>query len=115
MTDYKELQTIDEWSQAKEQSRQQPVIVFKHSTTCPISARAYDEYVAFLQTETGIDGYLVKVIENRDVSNKIEIDTGVKHESPQIFLIQNKKVLWHTSHANITTGSIKEALQTVGA
>ena len=111
-----ELHTLEEWMQAKEQSSQTPVIVFKHSTTCPISARAHSEYESFLQAdETDAACYLVKVIENRDVSNQIEADTGVKHESPQVFLIQNNEVCWHTSHSNITADSINDALQSAAA
>ncbi|WP_174615512.1 bacillithiol system redox-active protein YtxJ [Virgibacillus ihumii] len=94
-----------------EESTEKPVLLFKHSTTCPISAGAFKEYNAFLDSaEDNLDGYMVKVIESRDISNEIADKTSVKHESPQIFLIKDKEVLWNTSHSKITVDAIKDAL-----
>lgn len=50
------------------------------------------------------------VIEDRPVSNKIAEDFGIKHESPQIFLLEDGEVRWNTSHWKITQSSIKEAV-----
>lgn len=71
----------------------------KHSTTCPISARAFKQYQLFLENiaDEEIAGFVVKVRETRDVSNQIEAVTGVKHESPQIILLMDKEVFWHTA------------------
>jgi len=112
MAELKELQSRKELEQAWERSMEKPVLFLKHSTTCPISADAFKEYQAFLESAGEALGvYIVKVIESRDISNQIAEETGVKHESPQIFLIQNKEVLWHTSHSDITADSISQALQ----
>ncbi|HLS10257.1 bacillithiol system redox-active protein YtxJ [Lentibacillus sp.] len=114
MAELKELQSKEELEQAWGRSMEKPVLFFKHSTTCPISAGAYKEYQTFLESagdDLGV--YMVKVIENREISNQIAEETGVKHESPQIFLIKNNKVLWHTSHSKITKDSINQALQQV--
>lgn len=112
MIEYKELHANEEWEQAWESSTEKPVLLFKHSTTCPISAKAYSQYQTFLESaDQEIDSYLVKVIEDRPVSNQIADETNVKHESPQIFLIRDKEVLWHTSHSKITIESIGEAVR----
>jgi bacillithiol system protein YtxJ len=112
MSKYKDLHTNEEWEKVWEGSTGKPVLLFKHSTTCPISARAFGQYEAFLETaDHDFDSYLVKVIEDRPVSNQIAEETNVKHESPQIFLIRDKEVLWHTSHSKITVESIGEAVQ----
>lgn len=112
MTELKELQTVEELEQVWEGSSDKQVILFKHSTTCPISAGAFDEYQSFLESrEADVDCYLVKVIESREVSNKIAEKTKVKHESPQIFLVANKEVVWHTSHSKITRERIKDAIK----
>ena len=85
--------------------------MFKHSTTCPISAAAFEQYNNYLDSaDENVDAYLIKVIENREVSNHVEADTNVKHESPQIFLIKNKEVTWHTSHSKITEDAIAKEL-----
>lgn len=112
MTTLNQLQSNEEWKQAMEKSVKNPVILFKHSSTCPISANAYSELNTFSESaKETIDYYFVVVSENRDISNQIAEETKIKHESPQIFLISNKEVIWHTSHSNITKESILEALK----
>lgn len=96
------LETLDNlW----DNSKSNPVIIFKHSNSCPISSDAYEE-VAKLP----IDISLVVVQERRDISNAIEERTGIQHESPQVMILKNGKVVWNTSHRKITAESIKKAL-----
>lgn len=110
----KEIHSNDELEQAFEQSLEKPVLFFKHSTTCPISAGAFSAFNSFIgETDKNIACYLVKVIEDRSLSNQIASITDVRHESPQLFVIQNKEVKWHTSHSKITVDSIGEALENV--
>lgn len=108
MTTYTEIKTLPEWENVLQQSKKQPVLLFKHSTTCPVSAAAYRE---FTSVETETDAYLVKVIESRPVSNEIESNLGVQHQSPQIFLVSNEEPVWHASHWNITESSILKAIE----
>ena len=114
-----ELSALDE---AIASSADRPVFVYKHSTVCPVSARAADHYYDFA------DGFVVgdtdgdapappplftqvMVIENRDLSNEIESRLGVRHESPQLLLLRDRKVTWHASHFSITGKDIKNALE----
>ncbi len=86
MAELNDLQSNEQLEQVWERSAGQPVLLFKHSTTCPISAGAFEEYQTFLNSaDDKVDAYLIKVIENRDISNQIEAETNIKHESPQIF------------------------------
>ncbi|MRN55493.1 bacillithiol system redox-active protein YtxJ [Paenibacillus monticola] len=84
-------------------------LLFKHSTTCPISAKANEEFEAFLK-DTDTTAAIVLVIEDRPVSTQIAEDFGIKHESPQIFLLENSEVRWNTSHWKITRDAIKAAV-----
>lgn len=106
MTQLKELNEIDQWKSVLESTNEKPIFVFKHSTTCPISASAYDEYKSY---ETDLEKYVVTVIENRAVSNEIASDLQVSHQSPQAFLIQSEKPLWNTSHWKITEQALEDA------
>ncbi|WP_169800046.1 monothiol bacilliredoxin BrxC family protein [Lederbergia lenta] len=47
MTELKELSTIEQWKSVFEGTNKKPIFVFKHSTTCPISASAYDVYKSY--------------------------------------------------------------------
>ena len=107
MTNYKEMLTLPDWEEALKKSNEKPVLVFKHSTTCPVSAAAYKE---FTSTKTDLDSYLVKVIESRTVSNEIERQVGIQHKSPQILLLANEEAVWHASHWDITEDKIGQAI-----
>lgn len=113
MSQWKEIQTLEEWNLLLEESQTKPILIFKHSTTCPVSAAAWAEYEQFLkQTENGEVSYIVvKVIESRPVSNQIAADLAVKHESPQAILIKEKRAVWNASHWKITQTTLAEALQ----
>ncbi|GAE27790.1 general stress protein [Halalkalibacter wakoensis JCM 9140] len=103
----KQLKSIEEMKQFVKQPGKH--LLFKHSTTCPISAKANDEFQAFV-AETNTSAATVFVIEDRPVSNQIAEDFGIKHESPQIFLLEDGEVRWNTSHWKITKEAIKEAI-----
>ena len=111
MAELKELLELNDLEEVYNTSKEKPVLLFKQSTTCPVSAEAFDEFQQFLsENEEDIAAYFVKVRETRPVSNQIAEDLGVQHQSPQIFLVKDKKAVWNTSHMNITKESIKEAL-----
>ena len=103
---YTEILDIEQWQQILASSNEHPVVVLKHSTTCPISAAAYREFTS----EALQNAYLVKVIEQRDVSNEIAKDLQVQHASPQAIVIQNREATWQATHHHITAQAIKEAL-----
>lgn len=112
MREWKELTTTEQWKQLFEASDQKPVVVLKHSTTCPVSANALDEFESYLGKSPNeeVDYWMVKVIESRPVSNLIAEDTGVKHASPQILFVKNKEAVWNTSHWSVTTAHMKAVL-----
>ncbi|GAA3733970.1 bacillithiol system redox-active protein YtxJ [Salinicoccus jeotgali] len=77
----------------------------KHSSTCPISAAAFEEFQKF-HYERDMDGYYLIVQNNRDLSDYIAENFNVKHESPQAFYFENEEVRWQDSHSNITLKSL---------
>lgn len=103
----KQLHSIEELGQFVQEGGKR--LLFKHSTVCPISTAAYDEYQSYLQ-ENDVSAAIILVREDRPVSNEVESRFGVKHESPQIFLLDNGEVKWHTSHWKITKQAIGEAV-----
>ena len=112
MAEFKEITCSEELGEILDESCQRQIIIFKHSTTCPTSARAWREVQNFIRESTGeVLVSMVKVIESRPVSNQLTADLGVKHQSPQALLVSDKKVLWHASHQNVTQESIKKALE----
>jgi len=110
-----ELQNMAALNQAIETSSERPVFLYKHSTVCPVSARAAEQVHAFADSETTDPAPLIGrilVIENRDVSNEVEGRLQVRHESPQLLLLRDGEVIWHASHFSITEERIKTAWET---
>ena len=87
-------------------SHREPVVLFKHSSTCPISATAYRE----VERVAG-DINLVVVQKARAVSNEIESRTGVRHESPQALVLRDGKAVWSASHWNVTAEALGGVLR----
>lgn len=111
MTELKELLQVEDLEEVWAASEKKPTLLFKQSTTCPVSAEAFEQFNKFLQgNEADIAAYFVKVRESRPVSNAIAEELNVVHQSPQIMLLKNKEAVWHTSHFKITAESIQEAL-----
>lgn len=113
MATWKELTNTEEWTNILEKTSEKPVLVFKHSTTCPISAKAFKAFESYLNDSPNneVEYVLVKVQKSRPVSNLIESNLGVKHESPQTILVRDKKAIWDTDHSKITESSLSEALK----
>jgi bacillithiol system protein YtxJ len=73
--------------------------VFKHSTSCPISARAAQEVEAL---QSALPVYWVNVREQRELSSWVAETYGVRHESPQLILLEGGRVRGTWSHFEIT-------------
>jgi bacillithiol system protein YtxJ len=114
MSHIQRISTIIELDRIIEQSPM-GILLFKHSTICPISQHALSQVEQFVQ-QTGAMGInigMVFIRENRDVSNEIERRYQVPHQSPQIILIKNHSVLWQASHWAITKNSIEAEVRKI--
>ena len=87
-------------------SHEAPVLLFKHSNACPISAAAYQQ-MSRVNGEVSI----VVVQENRELSREIESRTGVQHETPQALVLRNGRVVWNASHFDITSDVVEQAVR----
>ena len=108
----KSLSTLESLDSCLSESVTRPVFIFKHSTACPISAEAYRHVAAYAEqaNATSPEVYLVKVIEERPVSNQIADQLGLQHKSPQLILVKERKVLWSTSHYGVHADAIRDAV-----
>ena len=85
-------------------------LLIKHSFRCPISARAFDEYQAFIDTHPRTSHGWIDVVAQRPLSLDVAKDTGIRHESPQAIVFEHGKVIWNASHGSITRATLKTAL-----
>jgi bacillithiol system protein YtxJ len=87
-------------------SHETPVLLFKHSNACPISARAYRQME---EVKTPVS--LLVVQKSRDVSREVEARTGIRHETPQALILRNGQVVWSASHFDITADVVEQAVR----
>jgi bacillithiol system protein YtxJ len=92
-----------------ERSRREPVLIFKHSTACPISAAAYQQ-----MSQLGSAVPIVVVQQNREISREVESRTGVRHESPQALVLRDGQVIWSATHFDVTADAVRRAMQQAG-
>jgi bacillithiol system protein YtxJ len=90
-------------------SKEQPVMLYKHSTRCSISLMAKkvieSEYQGDITDKVSI--YLLDLLNYRSVSDAIALRFGVTHASPQILLIKDGKCVYNTSHEDCSLRKIK--------
>lgn len=89
-----------------------PSIIFKHSTRCPVSKMVKGNFVleSILLPED-VNIYHLDLIKHRDLSNLIAEKWNVRHESPQVLLVQNNECHYDASHNNIHVADIVTQLK----
>ncbi|GAC1367394.1 MAG: bacillithiol system redox-active protein YtxJ [Hymenobacter sp.] len=92
-------------------SHQQPVLIFKHSTTCSISAAAKSK-IERQWADSGLQLplYYLDLLRFRPLSAQIAEQFGIRHESPQLLLIQDGECRYDASHMSIRLSDVKSAV-----
>ncbi|ASW73657.1 general stress protein [Chryseobacterium piperi] len=104
---WKKIQSEEDLAKAIENSYNKRIAIFKHSTSCFISKtvlRNFEKEMNGLNEDT--DLYYLDLLAYRSISNKIADDLGVNHQSPQLIVIENGKVINHASHQDISITQI---------
>lgn len=105
---FRPLDTEETLEEARAASEEGPVVLFKHSISCPISAGAHSE----METLTADDDppvYRLIVQQARPLSQRIAQDLGIRHESPQVIVLRNGRPVFHASHGRVRADTIREA------
>ena len=106
MANFIEINSADELGKVIEKSNSQPVALFKHSLTCPISAGVYNEV-----SRSDADIYLIVIQRARQISTAVAERTGIRHESPQAIVLKDEKPVYHASHYDVTASDIEKNLE----
>lgn len=93
-----------------EESKTQPIVIFKHSTTCNISSMMLSRLERNWQPDQvkSVKPYFLDLKAHRAVSNSVASFFQVEHESPQMLIIRNGKPVNVTSHFEIDFENVKE-------
>ena len=88
-----------------------PIYIFKHSTTCGISAQAKENVeISFKNTDKPFLLYYLDLLKYRSISNEVASKLNVHHQSPQLILVHNGEVVFTTSHHKIKTNILEDSL-----
>ena len=97
--------------QIREASRAAPVLVFKRSPICPVSAQAERELSRFLgELSTSLTLAAIDVIAERELARGLVAELGVRHESPQALWFEAGELVWHGSHGDLTAKRFDELI-----
>ncbi len=106
---YQTIDSVDDFATILRQSEDEVVVVFKHSSTCDLSATAKREML-----NVKLPVYELIVQTARPLSNHIEAHFGIRHESPQVILISQGNAIYNASHRDVTAKSIHATAETEG-
>ncbi|MBX3133806.1 MAG: DUF2847 family protein [Gemmatimonadaceae bacterium] len=84
-------------------------IVYKHSTRCELCSWSH-HVLGKLAAQAQLTLELVDVLAERELSQDIERHFGVRHESPQVLIIDDGVVSWHASHRGVAPARLQAAL-----
>ena len=101
------IRSADQLAELDRLSKDKLMVIFKHSTSCPISKMAFKRFQKEADFDTEqVDLFYVGVLDDREVSNAIASHYGVMHQSPQLIIIKDGDVVHHASHSAIVPSAV---------
>jgi len=105
----KKINNKHDLDKALERSNHEPIIIFKYSSTCPMSGMALAEVEKF-EKKVDVQVYQIKVQDNRPESDQVASVLDLKHETPQIILVNESHNKQHLNHEDVTEDNLFEMM-----
>lgn len=100
--DWLRLDSSDQMTNLLQESHTRPILFFKHSTRCSISAAALGRLERGVdRLPAGLQLVYLDLIRHRNLSNALADVLGVVHESPQLLLVHHGCCIYHASHFDV--------------
>ena len=105
---WKTIRSEEDLENAVKQSYENRVAIFKHSTSCFISKTVLKNFEKEIENsgEQNVSFYFLDLLAFRSISNKIAEDFAIRHESPQLIVLENGKAINNASHQDISLSQI---------
>jgi monothiol bacilliredoxin len=103
------LNSLSGLDEIVELSSKETVGIFKHSTRCSISSMAKSRMENKF-SEKSPSLFILDLITYREVSNAIADRFSIRHESPQLILIRDGRVIYSASHGYINMSDAIESI-----
>ena len=102
------LTDLSQLDEIVEESKEKAIVIFKHSTSCGISRMVLSGFERdFDSSNDELKLYYLDILNYRELSNQIAAGFGIWHESPQLLIIKEEKVIYHASHGEIDAKKIE--------
>lgn len=94
-----------------QESFNNPVAIFKHSTRCSISSVAKMRLSSSWDFDDDLPIYYLDLLSYRELSNLVAQNFNIEHQSPQLIVLKKGESIYSDSHLSISVNDIKEALE----
>ncbi len=108
--EFDSLLNTDQLLVAVNSSEELPFLIFKHSTRCSISSIVLNKFRTKYKDTDAVKIFQLDLIKYRALSNEIAEIFEVEHQSPQVIVVKNKKVIHQASHYEINEMNLEELL-----
>jgi bacillithiol system protein YtxJ len=107
------LRSLDQIENIRAESKEKPVLIFKHSTRCNISRTSLDRLERNWKEDEmeNVRLYFLDLIAHRELSNRLAVEFGVEHESPQVLIIKDERSAYDRSHFEIDYQQIRDVVR----
>ena len=104
---WQSLSSEGELKHIVEESFHNPQAIFKHSTRCGISSMIKNRLEAkWEKTNPSVPIYMLDLLAQRALSNQIAEEFDIRHESPQLIILENGVSTYHSSHIGISSSAV---------
>lgn len=90
----------EQWKSLLSKSNEESVFIFKHSTRCGVSSMIFKRFKKQMN-QRNQKYYFLNILANRELSNWISDELNIRHESPQLIVLKDEKVIAYDSHYNL--------------
>jgi len=104
------LDEMAQLAEIKARSQERPQLIFKHSATCGTSAMVLRMFSSSVDPQGDHDLYFLTIQANRELSRAVEDTFGVRHESPQLLILDKGEITFHASHGAIADADLGQYL-----
>lgn len=105
--DWFPLNEINQLQEIIYESKENPIVIFKHSTRCIISRTVLKNFEKDFDLNEKVKPYFLDLLEYRSISNEIASVFNVIHQSPQLLIIKDGTCVYNASHDAIDVDSIR--------
>ena len=102
------MHTSKDFEAALAKSHEKPIVIFKHSATCPFSAAAQVEVA---NAKHDIDIYGIVLQYASDLKMEIAEKLDVEHQSPQTIIIHKGKAVSHQWRDEIQKRTLQQTIE----